>query len=31
VLTVEAADGIKQILEQHRFRMAFRSFRDLLT
>jgi predicted nucleic acid-binding protein len=29
-LTVEEADGIKQLLERHRFRMAFGSFRDLL-
>lgn len=31
VLTVEEADGIKQLLERHRFRMAFSSFLDLLT
>ena len=30
VLTVEQADGIKAELEQHRFRMSFASFRDLL-
>lgn len=30
-LTVEAADAAKAVLEARRFRMAFRSFRDLLS
>lgn len=29
-LTVEDADGAKAVLEQHRFIMSFRSFRDVL-
>ena len=30
VISVEEADQVKEILQRHRFRMAFRSFRDLL-
>jgi hypothetical protein len=30
VLTIEEADEAKVLLEQHRFRMAFRSFCDLI-
>ena len=30
VLTVEEADRMKAVLEQHRFRMTFASFRDVL-
>ena len=30
VLTVEEADQVKAVLEQHRFRVKFKSFRDLL-
>jgi hypothetical protein len=30
VISVEEADEIKEILQQYRFRMAFRSFRELL-
>jgi predicted nucleic acid-binding protein len=30
VTSVEEADQIKEILQRHRFRMAFRSFRELL-
>lgn len=30
VLTVEEADQAKAVLEQHRFRVRFKSFRDLL-
>jgi predicted nucleic acid-binding protein len=30
ILTIEEADEAKALLEQHRFRMAFRSFRDLI-
>ncbi len=30
VLTVEEADQAKAVLEQHRFRVTFKSFRDLL-
>lgn len=30
LLTVEDADAIKQVLEQHRFRMPFKSFSDLI-
>ena len=30
VISVKEADQIKEILQRHRFRMAFRSFRDLL-
>jgi hypothetical protein len=31
LLTVEEADQDKAVLEQHRFKMAFESFRDLVT
>jgi hypothetical protein len=30
VISVEEADQIKEILQRHRFRMAFRSFQELL-
>lgn len=30
ILTVEEADQAKAVLEQHRFRVRFKSFRDLL-
>jgi len=30
VISVEEADQAKEILERHRFRMAFRSFRELV-
>jgi predicted nucleic acid-binding protein len=30
MMSVEEADQIKEILQRHRFRMAFRSFRELL-
>ena len=29
-LSIDAADEAKAILEQHRFRMSFKSFRDVL-
>jgi predicted nucleic acid-binding protein len=31
LLTLEDADADKRVLEQHRFKMAFASFRDLVT
>jgi hypothetical protein len=29
-ISVEEADHVKEILQRHRFRLAFRSFRELL-
>jgi predicted nucleic acid-binding protein len=31
VLTIQQADGVKAALQQHRFRMGFHSFQDLVT